>query len=123
MTAIGHCLDCQKHTGGTSWPLAVVMKNKIDIEGDTGKYSRDAPSGGTVTMHFCSNCGATIFGEPSAWSDIITISASTLDNLGKYSPMCHVLASEAPKWACFIEGLPVFAQNASPDDVAKIING
>ncbi|KAK9445119.1 uncharacterized protein G6M90_00g080610 [Metarhizium brunneum] len=80
LTALCHCVDCQKWTGSAYTSNAVVRRDSFkvtkgtpkiwDIAGDTGKNNRH---------FFCSACGSSLYSEPEAMPDKTLVKAGTLD--------------------------------------------
>ena len=106
-----HCVDCQKLTGGTSWPFLFILSESLKYQGNVNSFERTAFSGKKVTLEFCPKCGTTLFGRPEFWEGCSTVSASTLDNPKHFYPLKHVWTEEAPKWQAFKEGIPLCKQN------------
>lgn len=109
---ICYCTQCQKISGGSSWPFVVVKGDSFKISGDTFKeFTRKGASGKNVRAGFCSECSTTIMGRPELWPDIRTISASTLDNPDLFHIEMQVWTEDAPSWATLDRNIPIFPKN------------
>ena len=63
---ICHCTDCQRLTGS---PYRVTLRAKrqdISLTGVEPKlYRKKAENGNVRLMHFCGDCGAPLFADPT----------------------------------------------------------
>lgn len=106
------CSQCQKITGGSSWPFVVVLNESLTITGDAFReFTRVGFSGKNVHMGFCCKCSTSLFGRPEVWPEIRTVSASTLDNRDLFKPEMNVWTEEAPSWMLFDSSIPNFPKN------------
>jgi hypothetical protein len=57
-----HCKDCQKRSG-SAFQIGAFFDDSqlISIQGKSKQYERSGSSGGTVNLHFCPNCGVSVF--------------------------------------------------------------
>ena len=64
-TAVGacHCTECQRRTGAPFGVVAFFAKEHLRTEGPSKVYVRDGQEGRKVHMHFCPNCGTTVYWE------------------------------------------------------------
>lgn len=106
-----HCKSCQHLTGGSCWPFLVLRKEAVEIQGTPQEISRRGGSGKEISMYFCSFCGSTLFGKPQLWPQIITVSASSLDDRHIFSPTFHVWTKEAQSWIQFDPECTQFFEN------------
>lgn len=67
-----------------------------------------AESGSTVTRAFCGACGSTLWGWSSAVPEGRNVSAATLDEPDRFTPMAHVFAASAQPWDALPAGVPRF---------------
>ena len=63
-----HCKSCQRRTGAVMHSGAYFLRTQVWPEGDDKVYSRDSDTGRNVRIHFCPNCGSSVWweGGPSA---------------------------------------------------------
>jgi len=66
LTALCHCLACQRRTGAPFSANAFYSVDCIEISGASTEFVRTADSGRKVRMHFCPTCGSTVFWKAEA---------------------------------------------------------
>lgn len=72
--SICHCLACQRRTGSAFSYAAHYPREQITaIEGRTSRFVRTGDSGRPLTFYFCPDCGTTLYWEPGARPDRITV--------------------------------------------------
>ncbi len=98
MMASCHCRDCQKATGAAYFPALAVPSAALRVQGEPRTFAVEADSGNQVTRAFCGLCGSTLWGWSSANPDGRNISAATLDEPERFTPMAHVFAASAQPW-------------------------
>ncbi|WP_117194244.1 GFA family protein [Rhizobium terrae] len=81
-----HCLECQKRTGSTYGIAAFYDRARVRIEGASKSWSRQADSGFPVNLHFCPDCGSTVFWEPLRKPDAIAIGVGSFADPGFPAP-------------------------------------
>jgi hypothetical protein len=59
--SICHCLSCQKRTGSVFGVQARFREEAVAVEGESTQYVRIGDEGGVARMHFCPECGSTVF--------------------------------------------------------------
>jgi hypothetical protein len=59
--SICHCLECQRRTGSVYGVQARFPRDAVSVEGNSSEYRRVAESGHGVSMHFCPECGSTVY--------------------------------------------------------------
>ncbi|KAL7796017.1 Mss4-like protein [Trichoderma ceciliae] len=81
ITALCHCVDCQKWTGSTYTSNAVVPEASFQVtKGEPKWYDTTGGSGKKNRHFFCSNCGSSLYGKLEAMPGDIVIKAGGLDN-------------------------------------------
>jgi len=65
LTALCHCLACQRRTGAAFSCNAFYAIECVDVTGLSSEFTRIADSGRKVCMHFCPRCGSTVSGRPN----------------------------------------------------------
>jgi hypothetical protein len=58
-----HCTECQRRTGAPFGVVAFFANEHLRTEGPSKVYVRDGQEGRKVHMHFCPNCGTTVYWE------------------------------------------------------------
>jgi hypothetical protein len=108
MTGNCHCRDCQRANGGAFNPGLIVPRAALKITGEAKYYDVRADSGNTVSRGFCPNCGARVFFKNSAMSDLIGITAGSLDDPSWYRPALDIYTDSAQPWDYMNPELPKF---------------
>ena len=72
-----HCLECQRRTGSTYGIAAFFARKDVEANGDFRTYRRGSDSGFAVNLHFCPDCGSTVFWEPERRPDAIAIAVGS----------------------------------------------
>jgi len=69
LTALCHCLACQRRTGAPFSANSFYAIDCVEICGTSTEFIRTADSGRKVHMYFCPTCGSTVYwkadGAPS----------------------------------------------------------
>ncbi|EAA31456.1 hypothetical protein GE21DRAFT_7860 [Neurospora crassa] len=78
LTAYDHCDDCQRQSGSTYSLVAVVLKDKLEVNGPVKKWKGTADSGNAVWRWFCEECGSPIAHDPDAAPEIIALKGGSL---------------------------------------------
>jgi len=91
-----HCRDCQRATGSAFAAAVLVPTSTVNITGEVKYYEVIGDSGAIVRRGFWPNCGARLFGKPTASPDIMGIMAGSLDDPGLVSaPSRHLYSQRA----------------------------
>ncbi|KAF3073502.1 glutathione-dependent formaldehyde-activating enzyme domain-containing protein [Trichoderma breve] len=81
LTALCHCLDCQKWTGSTYTANAVVPEASFQVtKGEPKFYDTIGDSGKKNRHFFCANCGSSLYGVLDVMPGEIVIKSGGLDN-------------------------------------------
>lgn len=108
-SAACHCRDCQYVCGGAPAYVFVVNKSSIDIQkGMPAHFDNVADSGNRRRRYFCSSCGTPLFAEDSAYPDIASIKAGSLDDTSLYKVRAEFWSQSAPEWHQFDAHAPKF---------------
>ncbi|KAI8717491.1 CENP-V/GFA domain-containing protein [Fusarium sp. LHS14.1] len=80
VTALCHCLDCQKWTGGPYTSNAVVPEDSFSVTKGTPKHCDVTGASGKNNRHFfCSDCGSSLYTRLDVMPGNIIIKAGGLD--------------------------------------------
>ncbi|OAA48515.1 DUF636 domain-containing protein [Metarhizium rileyi] len=80
VTALCHCTDCQKWTGGAFTSNAVVPCGSFKITKGTPKTWDVKGASGKINKHFfCANCGSSLYTELEVMPGMTCIKAGALD--------------------------------------------
>ena len=64
-----HCQCCQRRSGAIVHSGAYYLKTQVQYHGASKIYGRKADSGFDVRLHFCPECGTTVYWETSKYPD------------------------------------------------------
>ncbi|GFF23812.1 hypothetical protein IFM61606_08952 [Aspergillus udagawae] len=83
ITALCHCVDCQKWTGGAFTSNVVIPRVSFKVTaGKATYYDTPGESGKNNRHFFCSTCGSSLYTELDIMPDKTVIKAGTLDKGG-----------------------------------------
>lgn len=97
--SICHCLECQKRTGSVFATQARFARDRVTIAGRTAQWTRLGDSGQSVTFHFCPVCGSTVYWEPGALPDFISVAVGMFADPGFPPPNVSVYEERRHPWA------------------------
>ena len=86
----------------------LVPTSTVNIREEVKYYEVIGDSGAIVRRGFCPNCGARLFGKPTASPDIMGIMAGSLDDPGWFRPQADIYTASAPPWDYMNPDLPKF---------------
>ena len=109
-----HCDDCRKSTGTGHSSNAFFKKDDVVIEGETNSYSSVTDTGSKITRYFCHKCGSRLFGTSNVVTNVISVSAGTLDDSSWFKPEAIVYNKRKPKWDFMDESIPTFDEMPPP---------
>ena len=105
-----HCDDCRKATGTGHSSNAFFEKEAVSIEGETSSYESTTDTGSIITRYFCPNCGSRLFGTSNVATNIISVSAGTLDDSSWFKANAIVYDKRRPKWDVMDKDIPTFKE-------------
>ncbi|CAM1510962.1 Fc.00g084750.m01.CDS01 [Cosmosporella sp. VM-42] len=80
VTALCHCLDCQKWTGGAFTSNAIVPEDSFKlVKGNTKFYDVTGASGKNNRHFFCADCGSSLYTKLDVIPEKVIIKAGGLD--------------------------------------------
>ena len=94
-----HCTECQKRTSSAFGISAIVPADALVIgKGATKVRTRKGDSGNELGIHFCADCGTSLFSAPVARPQIRVLYAGTLDDPGWVPVELNIWADSALPW-------------------------
>jgi hypothetical protein len=111
VSAYCHCRDCQLSTGSAYATILLAPRSGFSVKGATRSYTVKGDSGGTVTRHFCPECGSPLYSEISANPDVVALKAGALDDSSWVRPVVEVWTDSSQPWGRIPEGIPSFPKN------------
>lgn len=98
LSLICFCNACLSSFGCDGYPGMMIKDEDFKVsEGTPGKFARNSDSGRQVVLHFCSNCGTSLWGQTEL--GMVSIAAGILDEPNLFNPTKAVFTSQAPNWA------------------------
>ncbi|HEX4109452.1 MAG TPA: GFA family protein [Solirubrobacteraceae bacterium] len=100
MTAICHCLDCQRQSGAAYSVNVVVAEDEFHLSGDTAKTYKTTgvESGAERERVFCANCGSPIFTRLHDMPGVLAVKAGTLLDHTEVAPEAELWTKRAHAW-------------------------
>jgi hypothetical protein len=98
MTAVCHCVDCQKQSG-TAFSIVVGLpRDQLKVNGNLAIFTTRGGSGEAVNRHFWGTCGSPICSQVDAMPDILFIKAGTLEDTSWLQPQLEFWCDSAQSW-------------------------
>jgi hypothetical protein len=97
--SVCHCLACQRRTGSPFGFSAHYPRERIaGIEGKSTIWVRVGDSGKEIKFHFCPACGTTVYWEPGAHPERITIAVGAFADPAHPPPRHSVYETYKHAW-------------------------
>ena len=110
------CRDCQLATGTGHTTIVGVVRSQLEVEGEPKIFTNEGESGGSVSRHFCGECGGRLYTSGSLPGKVVMIQAGSLDDPNVVTPQNVIYRKDAVGWDHFNSDLPVFEHYAPFDD-------
>ena len=112
MTAVCHCIDCQKQSGSALSIVVAVASDAIEFTGDMTLFATAGKeTGQAVNRYFCATCGSPLYSAPEVMAGAIFIKAGTLDDTSWLKPELNMWCETAQPWVTIDDRLPRFPRN------------
>jgi len=98
VTAVCHCLDCQKQTGTAFSVIIGISSDSLVVEGTPNVYETMGQSGQPVERHFCGNCGSPLYSIVHSMPGTAFLKAGTLDDTSWVEPSVEFFCEDAQEW-------------------------
>jgi len=105
--SICHCLECQKRTGSVYAAQARFPREQMTVEGYSAQWARRGDSGESATFHFCPTCGSTVYWEPDALPDFVSVAVGAFADPTFPQPYVSVYEERMHPWAFAAGELPM----------------
>ena len=96
--SVCHCLACQRRTGSAFGVQARYPRAGVQVMGPSSSYTRSGDSGQKINFHFCSSCGTTLYWEPAAMPDMISVAIGAFADPTFFVPQVSVYGSRKHPW-------------------------
>jgi hypothetical protein len=96
-----NCIECQRRTGSVFGVSSIFLKSEVQTQGPSKVYIRDGQSGRKVRLHFCPDCGTTVYGEPEVRPDFIVIFVGAFADPNVPEPTRSIWEQSQHPWVAF----------------------
>ncbi|KAM0796775.1 DUF636 domain protein [Usnea florida] len=80
-TALCHCTDCQKWSGGAYTSNVVVPRQEFHVVKGSPKHFNIKGDSGKMNDHwFCGDCGSSLYTELEIMPDAVCVKAGSIDD-------------------------------------------
>lgn len=95
-----HCIPCRRLTGSLFSTNVLIPQGDFTWSGMPKTKSRPGDSGKNITLHFCADCGTTVFEKAASFPGIIILMGGTLDDglLDDMAPVEEIYVKSRVKW-------------------------
>src|SRR5882757_1316899 len=108
-----HCQACQRRTGSVFGVGAYFPRTQVRTEGASKLYVRDGQDGRKLRMHFCPDCGTTVYWEADFRPDHVGIAVGAFADPDFPAPVRSVWEENRHAWLRFEHGPPGFARQSA----------
>jgi hypothetical protein len=108
-----HCTECQRRTGSVFGVSSFFQKSEVKTSGPSKVYVREGQEGRKLRLHFCPECGTTVFGETDLRPGLIGISVGAFADTSFPAPARSIWEQSRHFWVAFNQEVGHFAQAAS----------
>ena len=107
---VAHCAcdSCRKRSGSEHATVFGVPADAVSTTGETRSYTSTGDSGGTVTRHFCPNCGSNAMNESSTVPHLRMFPVGCLDDISRVQPGVFVFHANKAPWDNAGAGIATF---------------
>lgn len=96
--SICHCLACQRRTGGPFSYQARFLRTHVSPSGVSSEHVLVGDEGPGARFHFCPQCGSTVYYEPLALPDYISIPVGAFADPAFSPPTVSVYEERMHGW-------------------------
>jgi hypothetical protein len=96
LVAACHCIECQRRTGSPFGVSTYFSKERV-----SKIYVRGSDSGRKIELHFCPNCGSTVFWYAEFVPDLIGIAFGAFADPSMSRPTLSVWEMTGHLWVTF----------------------
>ena len=109
VTAVCHCLDCQKFSA-SAFSLTMVIDTDAFhlLSGELTVYERPTAAGGVAECYACPTCSNRVYHRNPDKPEFIRLKPGGLDDKSVIRPELHCWTSRAQSWVEIPDDLPNF---------------
>ena len=94
-----HCTDCQTATGASFALSMYVARDAVELlRGKPQLREFNLLDGRERRAFACVECGASLWGEPRKFPDLLNLQPGTLDDTSWFRPVGHIWTRSAQPW-------------------------
>ncbi|MGB0113440.1 MAG: GFA family protein [Ilumatobacteraceae bacterium] len=99
-TAVCHCDNCQRQSGGAFSVNLVVHESQLAVSGDLSTFEDRGEHGDAVYVRrqFCGQCGSPIVSALVQTDGVVAVKAGTLDDRSEVLPAVEVWCETKQPW-------------------------
>jgi hypothetical protein len=105
-----HCTECQRRTGSPFGVSTYFPKGEVRTEGPSKIYVRGSGSGRQIELHFCPDCGSTVFWYSELFPDLVGIAFGAFADPSMPRPIVSVWEMTQHPWVTFDHKLDHFGR-------------
>jgi len=114
-----HCLECQRRSGAPFDVSAYFLKEHVNTEGPSKIYVRDGQEGRKLRLHFCPDCGTTVYWDLDVRPDLIGVALGAFADPSFPRPTRSIWEATRHPWVAFNHELEHFQQQPPSAAPAK----
>ena len=97
-----HCTECQRRTGAPFGVSVYFPKDAVLTAGASKVYMRDGRENRKVRIHFCPECGSSVYWEADARNDMIGVALGAFADPTIPAPMRSEWETTRHPWVAFM---------------------
>ena len=101
MVAACHCTQCQRRIGSPFGVGTYFPKGQVRTAGPSKVYTRGSDSGREIEIHFCPDCGSSVFWYAEFVPDLIGIAVGAFADPSMPWPTISVWETTRHSWVTF----------------------
>ena len=96
-----HCLECQRRTGAPFGVGAYFRKEQVRTAGPHKVYVREGQEGRKLQIHFCPECGSSVYWYTEARPDLIGVAGGAFADPSFPQPTRSFWEATRHAWVAF----------------------
>jgi hypothetical protein len=110
VAAVCHCRECQRGTGSAFGANAYFRKEEVRTEGASRVYVRDGEEGRKVRIHFCPDCGSSVYWDADFLPRHIGVACGAFADPSLPAPTRSAWEETRHAWVAFDHPVEGFAR-------------